>query len=154
MTEYFDCPSGLKQGYLASPILFSLFINEFAVLIENRGIRGVQLFPDLTEILMFADDLALISNTVVGLQRLLNMLYKFCSGKGLVINTVKTMIVVFKKGDMLAGNEAWLLGGERLQVVPCFTNIGMNFTRQLLLIQMAKLRAGCERHTCSDCSFI
>ena len=58
LTEYFDCPSGLKQGCLASPILFSMFINEFAVLVEKSGIRGVQFFPDLTEILllMFADD--------------------------------------------------------------------------------------------------
>ena len=35
--------------------------NEFAREVENRGIRGVQLFPALVEILilMFADDLAL-----------------------------------------------------------------------------------------------
>ena len=84
----------------------------------------------------------------MGLQSLLNMLYKFCSDKGLIINIAKTMIVVFKKGGMLARNEAWLLGSERLQVVPCFTYVGMNFTRQLSLIQMAK------EQTCSDCSFI
>ena len=119
-----------------------MFINEFAVLAENSCIWGVQLFPDLTEILllMFGDDLALISDTVVGLQRLPNMLYKFCSDKGLRINIVKAMVVVFKKG-MLARNEAWLLGGERLQVVLCFTYIGMNFTRQLSLIKMAKEQA-------------
>ena len=47
-----------------------MFINACATIIENSGIRGIQLFPDLTEILllMFADDLALISDTIVGLQ--------------------------------------------------------------------------------------
>ena len=52
-----------------------MFINEFATLLENSGIRAVQLFPDLTEImlLMFADELVLISDTILGLQRLLNM---------------------------------------------------------------------------------
>ena len=140
LTDYFDCPIGLKQGCLASPILFSLFINELADNIENSGVRGVQLLPDLTEILllMFADDLALISDSVVGLQKLLNILYRFCSDRGMIINIVKTIIVVFKKGGMLARNETWSLGGERIQVVPCFTYVGVNFTRQLSLIQMAK----------------
>ena len=114
LTDYFDSPIGLKQGCLASPILFSLFINELADIIVNSGVRGVQLFPDLTEILllMFADDLALISDSVVGLQKLLNILYRFCSDRGMIINIVKTMIVVFKKGGMLARNETWSLGGE------------------------------------------
>ena len=61
-----------------------MFINEFATIVENSENRGIQLFPDLTEILllMFADDLALISDAIVGLQRLFNMLYEFCTEKG------------------------------------------------------------------------
>ena len=58
-------------------------------MVENSGINGVQLFSELTEIvlfLMFADDLALIVDTVQGLQRLLNLLYDFCTNKGLIIN--------------------------------------------------------------------
>ena len=72
LTDYFDCPSGLKQGCTASPILFSILIDELSGMVENSGIRGVQLFPELTEILllMFADDLALISYTVSGLQKI------------------------------------------------------------------------------------
>ena len=51
------------------------------------------------------------------------------------------MIVVFKKGGTLARNEFWTLGGAKLQVVPCFIYVGINFTRQLSLIQMAKDQA-------------
>ena len=60
LTDFFNCTIGLKQGCLASPILFSIFINEFAKEVEYSGLRGVQVFPDLVEILllMFADDLA------------------------------------------------------------------------------------------------
>ena len=66
LTDYFDSSTGLKQGCTASPIIFSMFINEIASTVENSSIRGVQLFPELTEtlLLMFADDLALISDTV------------------------------------------------------------------------------------------
>ena len=119
LTEYFDCPSGLKKGCTASPILFSLFIDGFSTLVKNTDIRGVQLFPELTEILllMFADDLALISDTVRGLQKLLNFLYKFCSDKGLIINIPKTVVMVFKNGGGLARTETWTLDAIRLKVV-------------------------------------
>ena len=85
LTDFFKRPFGLKQGCLASPILFSIFKNEFANEVERSGLSGVQLFPDLVVILlpMFADDLALISDSVLGLQRLLNLLYSFCKTKDL-----------------------------------------------------------------------
>ena len=54
-----------------SPMLFIIFINELEKALENEGIRGIQLFPDYTEVflLVFADDIALISDTVSGLQK-------------------------------------------------------------------------------------
>ena len=65
---------------------------------------------------MFADDLALISDTVRGLQKLLNLLYKFCSDKGLITNIPKTVVMVLKNGGGLARTETWTLGGIRLKV--------------------------------------
>ena len=89
-------------------------------------------------LLMFADDLALISDSVAGLQKLLNIIYRFCSDRGTIINIVTTKIVVFKKGDMLVRNESWSLGGGRIRSYLVFTYPGVNFTRELSLIQMAK----------------
>ena len=67
--------------------MLPIVTNEFAREVENSGIRGVQLFPELVEILiiMFADDLALISDTDIGLQRLLNLLFSFCKVKDLIV---------------------------------------------------------------------
>ena len=139
ITDYFDCPIGLKQGCLASPILFSIFINELAKEVESSGLRGIQLFPDFIEILMimFSDDLALISDTIIGLKKLLNLLYTFCKTKDLIVNTIKTKIMVYKNGGILSRSERWTYGGEELEVVPCYTYLGLNFTRQLSLPQMA-----------------
>lgn len=69
-TDYFNCPEGIKQGCLVSPILFLLFIGELVKYIDESGVRGIQLFLDLTEILslLFADDLALTADTVIGLK--------------------------------------------------------------------------------------
>ena len=70
LTEFFDCPAGLRQGCLLSPMLFSLFINEIASSVEQQGMHGIQLLPGLVEIflLLFADDIVLISDTPSGLQ--------------------------------------------------------------------------------------
>ena len=59
LTDPFVCPVGLRQGCSLSPILFSLFINELNTLLCNSDIRGIQMFPNVTEIflLMFADDI-------------------------------------------------------------------------------------------------
>ena len=97
------------------------------------------MFPDLLEILllMFADDLALILDTVVGLQRLLNLLYSFYQVKYLIVNTIKTKKMVYKNGGILAKTEHWTYGGVGQEVVPCFTYVGLNFTRQLSLTLMA-----------------
>ena len=85
------------------------------------------MFPDLLEILllMFADDLALNSDTVVGLQRLLNLLYSFCQVKDLIANTIKTKVMVYKNGGILAKTEHWTYNGVALEAVPCFTYVGL-----------------------------
>ena len=50
-------------------VLFSLFINELTKDIIENGKHGIQLSPDLIEllILLFADDVILFSDSVIGL---------------------------------------------------------------------------------------
>ena len=68
LSDYFECLQGLKQGCLCSPILFTYFINELANDITRGGIHGIQLMPNQIEmfLMLFADDLALLSSTVRG----------------------------------------------------------------------------------------
>ena len=35
-TEYFDCPRGVKQGYLLGPQMFAFFINELAIEMSKK----------------------------------------------------------------------------------------------------------------------
>ena len=137
-SEYIDCTIGLKQGCLASPILFSLFIDEFEMILRQSDIRGIQLHPDIVQLflLMFADDIALLSDTVNGLQSQLNILADFCETYKLKVNESKTKIVAFKKGGRLSRHEKWTYMHHNVEVVNRFCYVGLTFTRQLSLNEM------------------
>ena len=52
--------------------------------------------------LLWADDLVLISDTAKGLQTQLDGLFTFCSRFQLIVNTLKTKVMLFGKGDAAA----------------------------------------------------
>lgn len=103
------CPQGLKQGEICSQILFSLFINELTKDILSEGRHGIQLSPDLVQllILLFADDVDLISDSIIGLQTQLNILYNTSKRLDLVVNLEKSNVVVFRNGGHIARSEKW-----------------------------------------------
>ena len=138
LTDNINCPIGLKQGCLVSPILFSLFVDKFAKLLQTSGYRGIQLLPDWTEIflLTYADDIAYISDTIIGLQRQLNLLANFCDRFKLRVNKLKTKVLVFKNGGILSHMEKWYYKGSKHDVVNRFTYVGLLFTTQLSLDKM------------------
>ena len=59
-TEWFDLSTGVRQGCVMSPILFSLFINGLAKKINEVG-KGVEVGGRQVRLLMYADDIVLWS---------------------------------------------------------------------------------------------
>ena len=104
LTDYINCTYGVKKGDVCSPVLFSLFINELAVKIIEKGKHGATLTIDYLElsILLLADDIALLAETVIGLQTQLNNLQHAAFSLDLKVNLNKSNIVVFRKGGYLA----------------------------------------------------
>ena len=132
-TEFFSCPTGVRQGCVLSPTLFSLFINQLANDLDIHGIHGVNILPNVIElfILLFADDVALLSSTPRGLQAQLNILKECCDRLKMTVNKDKTKIMVFRKGGFLARNERWFYDGEPVDVVNTYTYLGFTFTTKL-----------------------
>ena len=132
-TIFFDFPNGVKQGCILSPILFSLLVQEITNEIHRRGGYGIQLFPDLAEvgILLFADDIVLIADSVFELQKKLDILYEVAVKLGLVVNMDKSKVVVFKKGGHLAGHDRWHIGNTILEVVSEYSYLGLIFSTKL-----------------------
>ena len=133
ITDYIDCPVGVRQGCVLSPTLFSMFVNQITEEMTQKGKQGFQYLPGLTElfILLFADDIALISLTPRGLQNQLNVLNDCCKRIKLNVNTQKTKVMVFRKGGYLGARDVFYFDGTKLDIVNKYCYLGYNFTTQI-----------------------
>ncbi|XP_025113041.1 uncharacterized protein LOC112575401 [Pomacea canaliculata] len=129
----FECPQGVKQGCLLSPLMFSFFINELAIEISKGGKHGIQLIPEAVEIflLLFADDVALVSNTAIGLQNQLNLLKQEADRLKLTVNLDKTNVIVFRKGGYLSSKEKWMYGNLEVKVTNNYKYLGVYFSTRM-----------------------
>jgi hypothetical protein len=73
--------------------------------------------------LLFADDMADISDNVIGLQRQINVLHEFCEQYGMQVNLDKTYIMVFRRGGCLRHTNVWNLSGMGVEVVSYYIYI-------------------------------
>ena len=139
LTDFFDCPVGLKQGCLMSPKLFCIFATEISRHLNSHGKHGIQFLPGAAVIhhLLFADDTALISDTITGLQSKLNILYSQCKRLGIEVNLSKTNIVVFRKGGHLSKYEQWQYGENKIEVVNSYKYLGIDFSTRMSFMNSA-----------------
>lgn len=132
LSEYVSCTFGVKQGDICSPILFSLFINELAIDVIRNGRHG-STFLDAFElfIMLLADDIVLLSETVIGLQNQLNNLQLSATKLMLKVNMDKSNIIVFRKGGYLGARERWFFDGKLMQVVNAYKYLGIFMSTKL-----------------------
>ena len=90
ITEEFPCEVGLRQGDCLSPILlFSLYINDLPGKLSRK-----KHMTDI-DILLYADDLAMLANSREELKDKLNLLHLYCKDRNLNVNINKSKIMVF-----------------------------------------------------------
>ena len=131
-----------KAGRYIQPdlVFFFLLINEFAIEIIQNGKHGIILSPELIQILimLFADDVVLLSYTVIGLQQQLNILRDTAKKLGLVVNLQKSNVVVFRNGGHIAAREKWFYDGMKLEIVNQYKYLGVIFSKVNIFIRLRR----------------
>jgi len=79
--------------------------------------------------LLYADDIVLLAESPVELQTMINALHKYCLLWGLLVNTEKSKVLIFKRHwRRLPQNEKWSLGSIQLEIVKSYKYLGSRFT--------------------------
>ena len=95
-SSYFGAKNGVRQGGIIYPLLFNLYIDQLIGALRNDGI-GCHIGPLYTGCLCYADDLTLLSLTLKGLQKMVNICENFGVTYGVSYNPTKTVCIAFSR---------------------------------------------------------
>jgi hypothetical protein len=95
VTSSFKCQQGVKQGCPLNPLLFGLYLDALERHLDGTKCDAPALANMHVWLLLFANDLVMMSKSEVGLQQYLNMLQQFCAECGLTMNVKKIKVMVF-----------------------------------------------------------
>lgn len=132
---------GIMQGDVLSPFLFTLFIADLEDFLRTKGIRGISL-DHLTEviILAYADDLAILTDSSIEMNKILKALHKYCELNELEINMEKTKIVIFKKGGHAQNDKypSFMCGNSKVEIAKKYTYLGIPFSQSFVFALAAE----------------
>ena len=116
-SEYFTISNGVRQGGILSPRLFAVYVDDlseqlidarFGCFVEHQCINHV----------MYADDICLLAPSTLGLQKLLDVCYKFSQCNEIVFNIFKSVYVVFRHKRYKLFCPTFSLHSDRLNRIP------------------------------------
>ncbi|MCO5559545.1 hypothetical protein L7F22_013146 [Adiantum nelumboides] len=119
---------GVKQGCPLSSTLFGLYIDELSEHILHTGGDGVDLAGTPVHIMLYADDIILVSKSQEGLQRHLQTLDDFCTQRGLTVNLGKTKVLTFHKSKQIRSRAIFTLAEGRVEFVDSYVYLRTTFT--------------------------
>ena len=140
-SEWFEVQTGLKQGCILSPLLFNSFVNDLihAIRALNCGVPFRD--DDSLSILLYADDIVLLSEDVQQMQVMLNCLDTWCKNWGLDINYDKSKAIHFRTASKPKTEYRFVCGDSNLELVSQYKYLGVIFTEHLNFLSMSKMAA-------------
>ena len=127
ITEGIPIRKGVRQGCQLSPVLFVLFMNDLDEWLKEKGTHPPCIGEKEIKILMYADDIVLLSISKIGLQRALDSLGRYSERWRLKVNVNKTKVLIFKKGKKCSKKERFYYQGVELEKVSEFNYLGIIF---------------------------
>ena len=131
-TDTFDLHTGVRQGCVMSPILFSFFINGLAREIKENT-RGVRVGDTQVRLLMYADDIVLLAETKRDLQKMLNTVTSYSKKWRFRVNPKKgkSEVMLFGRKPRSRRERKWWLAGAEIQETESYKYLGVDMVSRL-----------------------
>jgi len=95
-SDKFKTTLGVKQGGCLSPLLYAIYVSDISEIIDKLNI-GVKVGSQLVNLIMYADDMALLAENKKDMNTLLNVLTEYGHNKEIKFNGAKTNLLIFNK---------------------------------------------------------
>ena len=95
-SEWFQIMAGVRQGGILSPDFYCLYVDDLITKLQQLNV-GCHVKGVFTAALLYADDMTLLSPSLRGLQKLLNVCERYCRDWDICLNAKKSRNMYFGK---------------------------------------------------------
>ena len=148
-SDRFQVTNGVRQGAITSPIFYCIYCDELIKILRKKKI-GCRIGSEFFGILVYADDIVLLSASCPGLQAMISECEKFALQRNLKFSTnedpkkCKTKCIVFsKRAAERTGVIPMILNEMPLKWVPTIKHLGS------ILQENNSMEFDCDSKRCS-----
>ena len=95
-SQWFHVTAGVRQGGILSPSFYCLYVDDLIAILERLNV-GCYILEIFMAALLYADDMALLSPSIKGLERLLATCKEYCDEWDICLNASKSKLMYFGK---------------------------------------------------------
>jgi hypothetical protein len=125
----FNVSIRVKQGCPLSPTLFGIYIAKLEDCLEKGCCVGPTLTSIVINILLYADNIFLMSRSPHDLQKQLRILKDFCSNMGMTLNADKAKVMIIKSNKILY--DTFVYENNNLEEVTSYKYLGIDIHHKL-----------------------
>jgi hypothetical protein len=107
------------------PTLFAIFVNDLVQEINDLHLGIKMNETSSISMLLYADDIVLISNNSENLQIMLNTMHNWCKRWRVLINCEKSKVMRFRKGRTKQCDHIFKIGDNSLETVDRYKYLGV-----------------------------
>ena len=127
----FDVQSEVRQGGINSPWFFNVYVNDLIFKLMKSGI-GCYIYYVFIDCIFFADDMLLLSGSILHLQVLLNICFDFDVEFDITLNASKSFLIHFDLDNsdslpVLSVGTGCLLWADRIKYLGIWLEGGKVF---------------------------
>ena len=122
-SDWFAVKAGVCQGGVLSPDFYSIYVDDLVAILQKSNI-GCYIRGKFAAALFYADDMAIMSPSIRGLQRLLDICDNYCREWDICLNSKKTKCMFF--GKKTVPSHKLVLQGSPIEWAENWDYLGVN----------------------------